>query len=57
MNPDLLYNSFEKYNFKYTQISLKSMFMGSYCNIVLFIAKPLFGDIKDMSKPLIKINC
>ena len=58
--PEVLYNPFEKYNFKhtYTQISLKSTFMGSYCNIVLFIGKPLFTDIKDMLKPVVKrIKC
>ena len=42
---DILYNPFEAYKFKYTEISLKSTFLGSYSNILLFVAKPLFGDI------------
>ena len=41
---DVYYNPFEKYNFKYSQVSLKSMFMGSYVNIILFVSKPLVAD-------------
>ena len=52
---DVLIHPFEKYNFKNTQISLKSMFIGSYGNIILFFAKPLFYDINDMLKLLVRL--
>ena len=52
---DVLCNPFKKYHFKHTQISLKGIFVGSYFNIILFVAKPLFGDIKDMLKPFVKM--
>ena len=58
--PDVLYNPCEKYNFKHAQISLKSICIGSYCNIILFMANPLFADVKDWFKLLVKdakYNC
>ena len=42
---DYLYmNPFESYNFKYTKMSVKSLHLGAYTNIVLFVAKPMLGD-------------
>ena len=42
---DVYYNPFGKYNFKHTQISLKSTFLGAYLNIALFVGKPVLTDI------------
>ena len=42
---DVHYDPFDKYNFDYTRISIKSLLLGSYGNMILFIAKPIFGDI------------
>ena len=41
---DFYYNPFEQYEFQYTEISAKSVFLGSYGNITLFVSKPLIVD-------------
>ena len=33
------------YSPKHTRINVKSLFLGSYANIVLFVAKPVLGDV------------
>lgn len=52
---DVYYNPFEEYNFQHSQISLKSMFLGSYINIALFTVKPLLAD--GCRWMLAKCNC
>ena len=42
---DVFYNPFEHYNFTHTRFSVKSVFLGSYVNMLLFIAKPIIIDI------------
>ena len=42
---DIFYNPFESYNFQHTRISIKSVFLASYSNILLFIAKPVLREI------------
>ena len=41
---DYLWNPFDKYNFEYTQISSKSLYISSCFNLTLFILKPLISD-------------
>ena len=42
---DVIYNPFEKYHFKHTRISVKSLLLGSFSNMTLFAAKPLLADV------------
>ena len=42
---DVYYNPFEVFHFNHTKISMKSLLLNSYGNLILFIAKPIFGDI------------
>ena len=42
---DYIWNPFESYNFKYTQISFKSMYLSSMVNLTLFILKPVFSNV------------
>ena len=42
---DVYYNPLKAYNIQQATISLKGIFLGSYVNMLLFIAKPALGDI------------
>ena len=42
---NLYINPFESYNFEQTRMNIKDLFLGSNANIVLFIAKPMLGDV------------
>lgn len=52
---DLLYNPLASYNINHTRISLKSTYLGSYANIMLFSAKPMLVDTTRWM--LIKCGC
>ena len=41
---NVYFDPFKSYNFEFTNISIKDSFLGSYCNISLFVAKPLIND-------------
>ena len=42
---NLYINPFERYNFEQTRMNVKDLFLGSNANIILFIAKPILGDV------------
>ena len=42
---DISYNPLQKYNFKHTSISIKGVYLGSYVNLVVFVAKPVVVDL------------
>ena len=47
---DITWNAFKDYGLEQTNISLKSLYLSSMTNISLFMAKPLFRDIKKVIK-------
>ena len=42
---DTQWNPFKKYNFEFTNVSFKSLFIGSQSNLCLFILKPILSQI------------
>ena len=51
---DVFWNPFKSYNIKETKISLKSMFISSYVNIILFQLKPVLSPIVTRLKRKLK---
>ena len=44
-NTNAYWNPFERYNFKYSKIDFKSIFVSSQINLCLFMLKPIFSQI------------
>ena len=44
-NRDTQWNPFKKYNFEYTNVSFKGLFMATQSNLCLFVLKPILSQI------------
>ena len=44
MYDDIYINPLGSYNFQHTRMSVKSLHLGAYINVGLFVAKPILGD-------------
>ena len=50
-------NSNGDYSFQHSKISVKSVFLGAYSNLIIFICKPILGDLAKWLQNKWKYNC
>ena len=54
---DYQWNPFDAYQFKYTQISFKSVIISSGTNLIFFVGKPIFADLIRYFRKSKKFKC